>query len=733
MALAVGGAAGTALSPLPWKLTDDLSIWSQTWPWTPVPKGGAVSHVKSVSTLCPGGCGISVRKVGNRAVKIEGLKGYPGNDGGICNLCLSGLQLLYGPTRIKTPLKRVGERGQGRWEKISWDQALAEVGKKLTETRLQKTPQRVAGLVGTDQGTVPQLLKRFLTAYGSPNFLHTPSMQDSYALTLKLMQGGSGNPGFDIENSDFVLSFGSGVIDGWGASARMFKAKSRLKDNKATYVQIEPRLSNTAAKADRWVPVNPGTEAVLALGLAHVMIKESLFNKRFVKKHTRGFDAFQQFVLAHYETGTVAEQTGVEKSNIIALARDFAKADRPLALCGKGQGTTPGYLGEFVAVHALNALAGNINQPGGIWSLPDADAISWPAPRLDDIARTGLKQPRIDGAGTRPYRQAKGLLNRLPAALAAGDAAALEVLLVADANPFYTLADNQKAREALDRIAYIVSFSPWMDETAAQADIILPDHAHLERFRDVPTPFGATRPLVGLSRPVIEPQFKTRHTGDTLIQLANAVGGSLADAFPWSTYQACLEEAMGDKWDVMVEKGFWTDGAFNPPGLRDAFQTDSEKFEFTNSRLKPKALFAGIAAEGDAKAFPLVLIPYDSMRLANGAVGDPPFVIKTVSDKVLKGHDSLVEINPATARAQGLAEGKYARLSTPRGEVKVKVHLFDGIMPGLVAMPRGLGHTAYDQYLANKGVNVNTLIGPAEDPVSGLDAAWGIRAKLVKA
>ncbi len=128
LSLGIGVAAGTALSPLPWKLTDDLSIWTQNWPWTPVPETGENSYVNSVCTLCPGGCGISVRKVDERGVKNEGMKGHPVNQGGICALGLSGLQLLYGPTRIKTPLIRVGKRGEGQWEKISWEQAISETG-----------------------------------------------------------------------------------------------------------------------------------------------------------------------------------------------------------------------------------------------------------------------------------------------------------------------------------------------------------------------------------------------------------------------------------------------------------------------------------------------------------------------------------------------------------------------------------------------------------------------------
>jgi menaquinone reductase, molybdopterin-binding-like subunit len=141
LSFAIGGAAGTALSPLPWKLTDDISIWSQNWPWTPVPQRGEATYVNSTCTLCPGGCGISIRKVGARAVKIEGIQGHPINDGGICMLGLSGLQLLYGPTRVKAPLKRSGERGEGRWQTISWQQAIKEVAAKLGEIRNQGNPQ----------------------------------------------------------------------------------------------------------------------------------------------------------------------------------------------------------------------------------------------------------------------------------------------------------------------------------------------------------------------------------------------------------------------------------------------------------------------------------------------------------------------------------------------------------------------------------------------------------------
>ena len=142
--------------------------------------------------------------------------------------------------------------------------------------------------------------------------------------------------------------------------------------------------------------------------------------------------------------------------------------------------------------------------------------------------------------------------------------------------------------------------------------------------------------------------------------------------------------------------------------------------------------FKPVSIEGDERLYPLVLIPYDSIRLANGYIGDPPFAIKTVEDTVLKGKHVFVEINPKTARSTGLHENQRVVLITPKGKAEVKVHFFEGIMPGLIALPRGLGHTAYDDYLAGKGINFNTLIGTVEDPDSGMDAAWGIRAKLSK-
>jgi anaerobic selenocysteine-containing dehydrogenase len=232
---------------------------------------------------------------------------------------------------------------------------------------------------------------------------------------------------------------------------------------------------------------------------------------------------------------------------------------------------------------------------------------------------------------------------------------------------------------------------------------------------------------------VIATLYNTRSTGDVIIQLAKDLGDPAAAAFPWDDYQTCLEETLGDKWDTLVEEGYWVDEGFSGVPWENAFETDSSKFEFSSNDLKALPAYKPVPAPGDDSFYPLLLVPYDSMRLASGYIGSPPFMVKSLEDTILKGNDVLIEVNPETAKKLGLANGKKATLTTPKSSARVRVRCFDGIMPGVIAIPRGLGHTAYDKFLAGKGLNYNALSTMIEDPATGLNAAWGIRAKLSQA
>jgi anaerobic selenocysteine-containing dehydrogenase len=618
----------------------------------------------------------------------------------------------------------------------------------------------VACILGSDRGTVPQLFDRFMKAYGSPNFIRAASAEDTYELAMGLMHGATDSVGYDLERANFILSFGSGLIEGWGSPVRVIQAHSIWRSGdlkeRATVVQIEPRLSNTAAKADSWHPVNPGTEGALALGLAHVIIKESLYDLNFIRNHTFGFEdwrdfsgktymGFKRLVLTEYTPETVSSITGLSATKIVKLARAFARAECPLAVWGRGKGTASGSLYECMAVHALNALAGNINKPGGVTTRAQVATRAWPEVSLDGTAWRGSQKPRVDGAGTSQYPLTRYLPDRWPQVINGGKAGTINALLVHGADPYYTTIDSTAVAKAFDRIPFVVSFSTYLDETAYHADLILPNHHYLERLEDIPTPVGLQRPVLGLLRPVVSPQFDTRYAGDVLMTIAKSLGGAVADAFPWEDYETVLKETMGNKWDTLKEAGYIEEADYRPPApaWTNAFGTPSGKFEFYITAFDQAGMkmtkdldylphYEPVPPEGNPATYPLILIPTELVRLANGAIGNPPNCTKALEETELKRNNLFVEVNPKTAANYGLSEGHHAMLETPKGKAKVLVHLFEGIMPGVIGIPKGLGHTAYDDYLAGKGVNANSLMGVVEDPITGLCATWGVRAKLTR-
>ncbi len=699
LGLGLGAVAGIVVSPVGMKLTDDSSIWTQNWPWTPVPVDGEVSFDRSVCSLCPGNCGIRVRKISGRPVKIEGLESYPINKGGVCLHGIAGLQYLYDPARVKTPLKKTGES----FEPISWNEALALVAGKLGDIRKANAPETLACITDKAQGSVPALFNRFLTAFGSSNHYTMPSLEAGLALTAQTLHGnGAATLGFDLENSDFVLSFGAGLIEGWGSPVHCFKANASRKERHATLFQIEPRLSNTAANADKWIPINPGTEADLALGLCGVILKSNLID---ATQFTGGFSQFSALVQKEYSLDKVAATCGIKEAEIQQMAVLFSKAKMPLAIPGRGRGAGTQSLKEFAAVHTLNCLANNLNKTGGVFVLEKKAYLSFPEPILDAIAEKGAGKDKIAGS-------VKELMDKL-----AGDAKPpIEALFVYNANPCYSLNDAQQIQQAFKKIPFVVSFSSYLDETAMEADVILPIHTFLERLEDVPSQAGLAKNIIGLTRPVVAPVFDTKEPGDVLILLARALGGSMTQSFEWADYAQCLESVTPDIWDSLSDQGYVL--------LSHGAPSDSVGVDFTYLATHP----ATLQAQGD---FELTLIPIDHMGLLGTVPAASPFALKTISDLVLTGTDMVVEINPATAPE--LKELGYATLTTPVGEARVRVTHNPGIMPGVVGMVRGLGHTFDNRYVSHKGVNVNALIGPVIESGSGLDAAFGIKAKISKA
>ena len=792
-----GGVGGTLLSPLPWKLIDDIAIWTQNWSWVPVPDRGKFSYINTVCTLCPGACGIQVRKVDGRAVKIEGRMDYPVNQGTVCPLGMAGLQILYNEAiRWKAPMKRIGPRGSQEWKKISWDEAIREVVIRIQDLRNKGVPERLAAIDGNQyQSTMALLVKRLLSSIGSPNYIAMSQEEDTYAMVNFLMQGINTPFAFDLENADFILSFGCGLLDGWGSPGRMLNTWRRWTDNEqkhTTYVvQVDPRASNTASKADIWLAPFPGTEAALALGMAHVIIKEKLYSKEFIDNHSFGFydwfdetgvkhTGFSGIVLGKYSPENVENITGVKRREIIEVARKFASAHTPLALAGRGKGMLPGSLYEFMAVHALNALQGRINKQGGTFITDDVPLAPWADGEFDSLAKQGLTKERVDRAGTLQYPFTRSLIHKFTESINSGNRSPVDTLLLYSANPVYTVPDNQSFIKALEKIPFIVSFSPFKDETSMMADLILPDHSHLEKMVDMVRPAGIQYPLYNLSQPVVEPLYNTKHSGDVIISLAKQIGGSVAGSFQWANFEEAIKERASGlydagkskvSWEDITNNGYWSTPSHSLGKWTDIFKTPSKKFEFFSteiglaltaysknlrpggaSGLKGKSFddalvdlgiratgdevymphYEEIQSGGDNNEYPLLLFPIEFINMASGWIANPPFLHKTLFDHQLKGDDLFVEVNPKTASHYHLTEGSRAMLRSPKGELSVRIHLFDGAMPGVIFIPFGLGHTAYDRYLKGKGVNPNEIIDPVEDPLSGQPVWWNTRVTVTK-
>ena len=361
--LAGVSAAAAALYESSGSILRALSLIDQTTP------PGEEVWAPSVCQLCPAECGLRVRVVGGLAVKIEGNPLHPLNQGKPCPRAQAALQVLYDPDRIREPLRRAGERGEGRWEPISWEEAIAQVADYLRELYRQGQAHTLLFLHDALSGQMRELIYRFCRAYGSPNLVAADGL-DAERLTHLLTQGWFDLAAHNWEETAYALFFGGSFLEDWQPQVHMLRAYSYMRrgrpDRRARLVQIGPRYSVSAAKSDEWVPILPGRQGALALGMAHVIIRERLYDHAFATDHTEGFDDFAALVLNQYPPDTVAGLTGVPAETIKRLAREFAGSRPAVAVAGRGLGEGTNAFFSRVAIHALNALVGSVDAPGGI-------------------------------------------------------------------------------------------------------------------------------------------------------------------------------------------------------------------------------------------------------------------------------------------------------------------------------------------------------------------------------
>jgi len=748
-----------------------------------------------VCLQCPSGCGLRIRSVMRWPVKLEGIKDYPMNKGRLCPKGQSGLQVLYDPDRIRHPLKRKGKRGEGNWEKISWDEAIHLVTQRLKALRQEGKSHHLMVLGGRYRGHMAELMARFMEAYGSPNHLGNPARGSEGILKGHLFTMGVRDfLAIHWEEVNYVLSFGASLLEASRPSLRNLWGYGFLRRGRpgirGKMVQVEPRFSVTASKADQWIPIQPGTDGALALGIAHWIIREKKYDRQFVDRYTFGFEdwkdsdgkthmGFKTLVLREYSPKQVSSLTGVPEENIIQIAKEFSSHQPSIAITGRGVGMQTNGTYAQMAVDSLNALIGSIDSQGGLLLQRKPPFQKWPAIQKDEIAEKSLSQYRMDGAGSIPFPFAEEIPSTLPERIQKGEPYSIDTLFLYYTNPLFSLPDPETFRIAMEKIPFIVTFSPFMDETTAFSDLVLPDGTYFERWQDDQVEPGLGFPMFGLRTPVMDkPLYDTRNTGDVIINIAKGIGGSVGKSFPWKDFQEALTNSIkgifaskrgsikasdfDEFWKALIERGGWWDPIYPFGEWRKKFNTPSGKFEFYSLTMErglrevSKKSSKGVdqilhemklEAEGDKvflphfekprwvgeeKEYPLHLINYKLMTTAEGRGANQPFLQEIFGPHLKEKWDSWVEINPETAQRIGIKDGDPVWVESKAGKLKTKARLFPGTHPKCIHIPYGQGHKAYGRWAKGRGINPNDLLMREYDYLGGFVTYFSTRVKVYK-
>jgi anaerobic selenocysteine-containing dehydrogenase len=446
-------------------------------------------------------------------------------------------------------------------------------------------------------------------------------------------------------------------------------------------------MSQTGANADEWVPARPGTEGVLALGLAHVIMASKTRPASAAGRAGAVIEGWNTG-LADYTPEQVEKVTGLAARRVERLATEFANRRPALAIIGGAPLAHTNGLFNALAVNALNALVGSVGESGGLAFTPQI--------RLD--------RPRIAG-----FRLAtEGPSTSLAATDGAyiGDA---QLLLIDGSNPVFNAPPAWKLRETLARLPYIVSLGSFLDETSILSDLILPDHSFLESFAESVPESGSMVAVLGVAPPVMKPLHDTRATPDVLLEVSRQLSRPLD--LPWQSFEETLMATVSkfpagspdsDAWTEAQEKGGWWG---TPPAAVAAPQTPIAQSPSSLSWAEPQF-------DGDAKEYPLHLLPYVSSAFLDGSLAHLPWLQELPDPMTSAMWSSWVEINPATAATIGIGDGDVVDVISAHGSVRMAAVLTPGIAPDIVAIPAGQGHRSFTRYASGRGANPVDVLSP---------------------
>jgi len=685
--------------------------------------------VATICQMCDAGCAMDVHIKNNKIIKVEGNRNYPTSLGGLCSKGLSGIQFEYDPKRLLHPLRRKGERGGGKWEEISLNDAMGLISRKLEEIKETDGPQALCYYRGAAPGwgTNYQYVRRFMNLFGSPNIASHSHICSVPRWLAKASVYGT-RPVCDFEKTNFIIIWGFNPAETKPFSAkRIFDAKERG----SKLVVIDPRFSPMASKADIFIQPRPGTDGALALSMMHIIIKEQLYDKDFVKNWTVGFDELKKMV-EEYPPEKVQEITWVPVNTIKEVARLYATTKPACIHDGNGLDQHTNVVQTVRCLAILQAISGNLGIIGGELFSPEL--------LFGDILLQE-KLPKEPGPiGKHPlFYNIWGLgWPEVQDTLFSGKPYPIKAMIVQGGCPVVINSDSDRTKEALRKLDFLVVHDIFMTATAELADIILPAATFLERtllykFRYIWRPDAYTN-LIGLQNKAVEPPEECLSDQDFIFRLARKM--NFGDYFPWKNIKESIDEELKPlkiTYEELKKSVTGISVRFREEDLirnyeKGGFQTPSKKVE----------LYSGTFKKFGYDPLPNYLEPAESPISKPNLAKDYPLVCNTGKKPAVWTHtqyrnlsllnrvdpDPIVEIHPDKAKELDINHGDEVIVESLRGSIRLKAYLTEVTDPRVVFITHGWGQPYA------KGPIINRLTDNSERcPIS---SATGNRSFLCR-
>lgn len=658
---------------------------------------GKENWYATLCRTCPNSEGVVVRVVEGRAKKIQGNPNYPTNLGAQSARCDFGLQQLYHPDRISSPLRLNGVKGSGRFDSISWNRALDEVSKELSArdgyVAMISPPMRGYSAVVADE---------FAKSFGGKRIEFESLDLKTYRMALKNVIGQDVQPHYDIGNAQYVLSFGADFLSTWVSPTQWEVGYGEFRDSehsqRGILTHVDSRFSVTASNADRWIPISPGEEGKLALSIAYVIIEEGLYPSGVNIDDLTSGQGLN--LLAAYSPENIGSQLGtpehVSGANSVpelirTVAREFASHPPAIAIGGGSTGASTNGLFNLEAVYLLNHLVGSVGQKGGVILNPEP-----------------------------PVKELKGYSNShtitdLEELIQDIKSSKVKMVITYNVNPVYGSPEWSGLEQALNsEDLYLVSIGSFLNETNHLANMILPDRNYIEDWgNDIPEP-AAGYQTIGVQQPIVNPlrDIDPRSSTDVLLSLAQDLGKD--SNMPWTSMQDALK-SMSDQlfdlnrgsvsgsnkqefWNNLLRQGGWWD--------KTSIASQPNQPSGLISKIIEKDSANKISGQGD-----FYLVPFLHNSLLDGRNGEIPWAQGTPDPITSVAWQTWIEINDKVAARIGIREGDVLEVQSGSGSIKGIAFVSPAQPPDVISIPLGQGRTIGSPYATDRldGESANVL------------------------